>query len=117
MRGGKLTLEHTRLESNVAYREGGGLYVASGSAVLGNQTLLDGNWAPMGQQASIRSGEMLYYLPAPSGRWVPSVRMCTVERQRRQQAACDPSQQPALPWRAAVQCATIPNSATAVRPF
>ena len=74
------------------------MYVDSGSAVLGNQTLLHGNWAPKGQQASIQSGEMLYYLPASAGRWLPSVRTCTVQREPcRQRAGCEPTQQPELP--------------------
>ena len=60
---------------------GGGIRVEGGSVELMDATLLASNTAGEGKNLYLRGGTTFYQLPAPPGRWLPSVSKCSVNRQ------------------------------------
>ena len=59
---------------------GGGLFVGSGTALLGNGTRFYGNSAAQGRSFMITTGGVYYELPVAPGHWLPNAR-CEVFRE------------------------------------
>ena len=74
------TLLGTTVTSCHAELRGGALYVASGTALLGNGTRFYGNSAAQGGSYMVATGGIFYELPVAPGHWLPNAQ-CEVFRQ------------------------------------
>jgi hypothetical protein len=96
---GILNMLQTVIEYNTASQEGGALAVDGGAVLLGNQTILRGNTAPVAALASVATGSSLHYgLPAPFSHWIVAPFHCTEYRVPcgQGESGCNPGTMPLL---------------------
>jgi hypothetical protein len=81
--GGVVSFLGCDLDDNSADEAGGGLFLAGGSTLLANQTVLRRNHAPLGAAVRVEGEATLAYgLPAPHGYWVPEPFLCGPDEPR-----------------------------------